>query len=339
MSMPTRLAWALVFAAAACTPAANPPAAAGGGGASAAGTGGASAPANQGGGGGNTAGSGGTASTSGGASGSGGGAATAGTGGSAGTGGTSPVPPDATGDAAGADTDPSADGNPADPYAGKPFPPGPHKVVVLMGDPNVNDDSRSQMMAILASMKATHGIEAVEMGSNDATATSVAGAALVIAGPNNNYCVKSPDPSLKGLAIPIMVSRDCKTTELGLGHTLNTQNYTEGLPVKMMIPPDNARHPLAAGLSGVVPVMKDKCRLVRADGMGPGAVLIGKPMPDATPVSANSWTIAAYEKGAEMVGGFKAPAKRMIFFWHRPSAVTAEGEKLFRAAVEWMIRP
>jgi hypothetical protein len=40
-----------------------------------------------------------------------------------------------------------------------------------------------------------------------------------------------------------------------------------------------------------------------------------------------------------MVGGFKAPAKRMIFFWHRPSAVTAEGEKLFRAAVEWMIRP
>ena len=40
-----------------------------------------------------------------------------------------------------------------------------------------------------------------------------------------------------------------------------------------------------------------------------------------------------------MVGGFKAPAKRMIFFWHRPSAVTPQGEKLFRAAVEWMMRP
>jgi hypothetical protein len=233
----------------------------------------------------------------------------------------------------------AAGGAGGDPYAGQPFPPGPHKVIVLMGDPNTGDPSRSQMMAILNSMKESHGITAVEMGSNDATATSVAGASLVIAGPNNNYCVKSPDPSLKGLAIPIMVSRDCKTTELGLGHTLNTQNYTENLPVKMMIPPANAKHPLAAGLSGVIPVMKDKCRLVRADGMGPGAVLIGKPMDDATPVSANSWTIASYEKGAEMVGGFKAPAKRMIFFWHRPSAVTAEGEKLFRAAVEWMIRP
>ena len=112
------------------------------------------------------------------------------------------------------------------------------------------------------------------MGSNDATATSVAGASLVIAGPNNNYCVKSPDPSLKGLAIPIMVSRDCKTTEFGLGHTLNTQNYIEAdkVPVKLMIPPADANHPLAAGLSGVIPVMMTKCRLVRADGLGPGAV-------------------------------------------------------------------
>ena len=224
---------------------------------------------------------------------------------------------------------------------GSAVPPGPHKVIVLMGDPNTGDPSRSQMMAILNSMKDSHGITAVEMGSNDATATSVAGASLVIAGPNNNYCVKSPDPSLKGLAIPLMVSRDCKTTELGLGHTLNTQNYTAAadVPVKMIIPPANAKHPLAAGLSGIIPVMKDKNRLVRADGLGPGAILIGKPLDDAIPASPNSWTLAAYEKGAEMVGGFKAPAKRMIFFWHRPSAATAEGEKLFRAAVDWMLRP
>jgi hypothetical protein len=286
--------------------------------------------------------SGGTGGTAtGGKAGSGtGGAATGGSSGGTGgaTGGASGGEPDAavTMDSAGALPEAGATGGAG---GSAPFPPGPHKVIVLMGDPNTGDDSRSQMMAILNSMKESHGIMAVEMGSNDATATSVAGASLVIAGPNNNYCVKSPDPSLKGLAIPIMVSRDCKTTELGLGHTLNTQNYITDLPVKMMIPPANANHPLAAGLSGVIPVMKDKCRLVRADGMGPGAILIGKPMADATPVSANSWTLAAYEKGAEMVGGFKAPAKRMIFFWHRPSAVTAEGEKLFRAAVEWMIRP
>jgi hypothetical protein len=40
-----------------------------------------------------------------------------------------------------------------------------------------------------------------------------------------------------------------------------------------------------------------------------------------------------------MVGGFRAPAKRIGFFWHRPSAVTPEGKKLFQAAVDWALRP
>ena len=40
-----------------------------------------------------------------------------------------------------------------------------------------------------------------------------------------------------------------------------------------------------------------------------------------------------------MGGGVKAPAKRVGFFWHRPAGPTAEGRKLFIAAMEWAIRP
>ena len=53
---------------------------------------------------------------------------------------------------------------------------------------------------------------------------------------------------------------------------------------------------------------------------------------------ANTWNIFAYEKGGMMPGG-KAPAKRVGFFWHRPSGGTAEGKKLFQAAVGWLIAP
>jgi hypothetical protein len=40
-----------------------------------------------------------------------------------------------------------------------------------------------------------------------------------------------------------------------------------------------------------------------------------------------------------MGGGFMAPAKRVGFFWHRPAGPTAEGKKLFIAAVEWALKP
>jgi hypothetical protein len=40
-----------------------------------------------------------------------------------------------------------------------------------------------------------------------------------------------------------------------------------------------------------------------------------------------------------MAGQFKAPAKRVGFFWHRASDVTPERRKLFAAAVDWALRP
>ncbi len=236
-----------------------------------------------------------------------------------------------------ADTGSDASGPLSDAGSDAPFPPGPHTVVLLVGDIHLTDPSRLQLIEILNSMKDSHGIVVEVMDSRVATASVLMDKALVIAGPNNNYCSDTPDPSLKSLPVPIIVSRDCKTTAFGLGTMMNTQEYITDLPVKITIV--NGNHPLAAGLLGEVPVLQTRCRLVRGGNLGPDAIKIAKPPTDAIPVDPDSWAIFAYDKGGRMVDGFKAPAKRMGFFWHRPSAVTPEGKKLFQAAVEWAIRP
>jgi hypothetical protein len=96
-------------------------------------------------------------------------------------------------------------------------------------------------------------------------------------------------------------------------------------------------HPLAAGLAmGTITVLTttNAQRIIRFSNLGPGAIKIA-----TGPADANTYSIVGYEKGAEMAGGFKAPAKRVGFFWHRPAAVTPDGEKLFKAAVDWLLRP
>jgi hypothetical protein len=291
-------------------------------------------PSSGGGAGGAVQGSGGSASGGSGGGGAGGGSG-GGSGGSVATGGaggkadaSSPDPMDAAADAQA----PAGDGGGLG-----PLPPGAHKVVLLVGDIHVTDQSRLQLIQILESMKDSHGVVVQVMDSRVAKASVLMDASLVIAGPNNNYCSDNPDPSLKTMPIPLMVSRDCKTTQLGLGTMMNTQEYITDLPVKINI--IKSDHPLAAGLSGIVPVEVTRCRLVRGRDLGPDAIKIAKSPADATPVFPESWPIFAYDKGGMMVGGFRAPAKRMGFFWHRPSAVTPEGRKLFVAAVDWLLRP
>ena len=278
--------------------------------------------------GGSAAGSGGTGGITGGAIGGGGGSGGSAAGGSTGEADAGVLPD------GGGQSDPDASGAGG---TGGPFPAGMHKVYLLVGDIHVTDPSRLQQIEILNSMKESHGIVVQVMDSRVAKASVLMDASLVIAGPNNNYCSDTPDPSLKTLPIPIMVSRDCKTTALGLGMMMNTQEYITGLPVKITIVKTD--HPLAAGLSGEVPVLETRCRIVRGSGLGPDAIKIAKAPADAVPASADSWPIFAYEKGGTMVGGFKAPAKRMGFFWHRPSAVTPEGKKLYQAAIDWLLRP
>jgi hypothetical protein len=253
------------------------------------------------------------------ASGGSGEAGSSGSGGQSATGGTA-----GTGDAA----VPPADSVSSDP--GGPFPAGPHKVVLITGDvAHPNDPSRVEMIAVLNSMKDSHGVVLEEIAANKVVAAEMMDKALLIAGPNANYFSVEPDPALKSLPVPIMVSKDGKTDGYGIGTTGNTDANLNKITIV------KSDHPLAAGLpAGVVTVLTTPSaqRLVTYSNLGPDAIKI------ATGPNASTWSLIGYEKGGDMGNGNKAPARRVGFYWHRPAGPTADGKKLFQAAVEWCLR-
>lgn len=318
----------------ACTPTSDEPGGASGarsggrggttgtGGSVAAGTGG-GAPA---GGGGAASGSGGSSGGTGGASGGSGGTG-GGVGGAAGGGsGGSGVDAGSATDSVGGETNPGSAG---------PLPPAVRKVVILHdvnAGGSANDPSRKSMVDILNAMKDSHGI-VVELMNSPTKATELMDKALVIVGPNSSmFGNNHPDPGLKTLAVPLMVSKDGNTTEIGIGKVGATDppNFNRINIIK-------SDYPLAAGFPmGNLTVLTtpNRQRIITFSDLGPGAIKIA-----TGPQSMTSYALIAYEKGGDMGGGTMAPAKRVGFFWHRPAGTTPEGTKLFQAAVDWLLRP
>jgi hypothetical protein len=339
-----------------CTPAADPgPGGSGGTG----GTGGSSSTGGRGGSGGTTGGSGGGStggstggsnsaggtggSCSGGSGGSGGssaggsggsgsggsGGSSAGGSGGSGSGGSSGGSGGGSGDGAAAEMPSTGTGG----TGGGPPPGGPSKVVLITGDTaNPNDPSRVQMIAILKEMQGTHNVMMEEVAANAVRAADMMDKHLLIAGPNANYFSVTPDAALKSLPVPIIVSKDGRTGAYGIGTPGNTDPPTDD-SINIIA----TDHPITTGFSmGVIKVMTtaDRQRMVRWTDLGPGAKRL------ATRVNnPNQFTIVAYDKGADLGGGFMAPAKRVGFFWHRPAGPTADGKKLFVAAVAWALKP
>jgi hypothetical protein len=93
-----------------------------------------------------------------------------------------------------------------------------------------------------------------------------------------------------------------------------------------------AADPLAAGLSGDVVVYTTTDRIIYSTPAATAkkiASMVGAP---------TQLTIFAYDAGAAMVGGVKAPAKRLGFFIHRDTDLNANGKKLFSAAIDWSLQ-
>ena len=206
---------------------------------------------------------------------------------------------------------------------------GEKHVVVLIGATSNPKDATNSIMAILGAMKESDGIVAEKGVDATTTAATLAGKALVIIGPNSEAYMGKVSPTLKDAAIPVLISKDhlgpLMATATGFDdHTANDQHAITIV---------NAMHPLAAGLpAGDANVYVPGNRVIYGVQLGPDAIKIAtvKGHPD-------QFSIFAYEKGATMLGGFKAPARRIQFFWHRPPDVTEDGKKLFRAAVRWAL--
>src|SRR6185295_7738532 len=115
-------------------------------------------------------------------------------------------------------------------------------------------------------------------------------AALIIIGPNASmFDPNHPAPDLKTVAVPLMVSKDGNTDEVGLGTVQNTDAHFQTINI---IKTD---HPLAAGLPmGVVKVVTttNAQRMIRFGGLGPDAIKIATGPTDNT-----TFSIVGYEKG------------------------------------------
>jgi hypothetical protein len=208
-----------------------------------------------------------------------------------------------------------------------------HKVVILHdGNASNGDPCRKEIVELLDSMKASHHL-VVELRASPTRAEDLKDAALIIIGPNARmFGENHPDPGLRTIAVPVMVSKDGNTSEVGLGKARATDPPTFNQVV--MLP---TAHPLGAGLPpGTVTVLTtpDRQRIIGFSAVGPDAIKIA-----TDPQNPDAYAIVGYDKGADMGNGLRAPAKRVGFFWHRPAATTAEGTRLFKAAVDWLLRP
>jgi hypothetical protein len=176
-----------------------------------------------------------------------------------------------------------------------------------------------------ALMSAGLAVEQLNTSQTPLTPAAAAGKALVIINPNT---VRANVPaSIKDVTVPVMVSKDgpSDTLMMATGESSTDPNETQ---ITVVAPGD----PLAAGFPmGDVTVYPKGNR-----------VIFGTPGPGATTVATvkgqtNEAAIYYYDAGATMAGGFKAPAKRVAFFWHRTSDTTPDGRKLFLAAVTWAL--
>lgn len=214
-----------------------------------------------------------------------------------------------------------------------PLPPG-MKVVYVLHDANAgasaNDPSRKSLIDVLNSMRDSHGV-VVKMADSPTPAAMMPDAALIIVGPNAKMFEDRPAPDLKTTTVPVIISKDGNTTEIGMGTVMNTAAMYDTIKIV------KNDHPLAAGFPlGNVKVNTTTAaqRLIRFSNLGPDAIKIA-----VSPVDDTTFSIVAYEKGGMMANGFRAPAKRVGLFWHRPAAVTPDGAKLVKAAVDWALRP
>ena len=136
--------------------------------------------------------------------------------------------------------------------------------------------------------------------------------------------------NLKNVDIPIIVWESYLFDNYRMTGTSANHDYGSQGSVKWAWI-DQPNHPLAAGYSGDIQVYSSN-QTARWGKPNSNAARVAK-----IPGSTNRYMVFGYDTGAEMIGGFHAPAKRIGFFGdnHSLTALTNKGKDLFKAAAIW----
>jgi hypothetical protein len=128
------------------------------------------------------------------------------------------------------------------------------------------------------------------------------------------------------IATPVVSAEGNWVDESGLG------NFGPKVGGQTTIDIIEPTHPIAAGLMGKVMVYPEPHGHHFGTSPAPGVTLVATQ--DGNP---QNCALMAAEKGAELTGGRKAPARRVHWFWESEpgAALTDDGWKIFDASVKW----
>jgi hypothetical protein len=177
----------------------------------------------------------------------------------------------------------------------------------------------------LSGLLTAKGLKVVMVRDAMSSAADATGKALVVISSSVDRALVTG--KYKDVAVPAIVIKDGCFMPMGMG-----SDGVSGVGLnKITILPAAASDPLAAGLTGDVVVYTTTDRII-----------FSMPGPDAKKIASmtgapGQLTIFAYDAGANLVGGAKAPAKRLGFFIHRDTDLNANGKKLFNAAIDWAL--
>lgn len=161
-------------------------------------------------------------------------------------------------------------------------------------------------------------------------AADAAGKRLVVV--SSTVSSTAVNAKLKTVSVPVLTweSSIYDTPDLGLTGPSTPAYYGTTASLTSIAIVDSA-HPLAAGLSGTV-VVTSPARPLSYGAPSAAAAKVATVVGNAAQA-----VIFGYEKGALLPAGFAAPARRIGFFMGDISAInlTADGWKLFEAAVQW----
>ena len=213
-----------------------------------------------------------------------------------------------------------------------PADTGPRKAVLVVGDPGAPLLGDVRLKAMLEARGFV-----VSYADDGASSGSAGSAALVVL--SSSSAAATLAARYKDLAVPVLVMESHVFDDMKMTGPTKATDYDEEDDTRITILTGQDSHQLAAYYSGTVTVTSG----------GPAGccgINWGKPASSATSIASYGGTqsssrvsIFAYDAGAVMIDGFRAPARRLGFF----SAETAvqqlnvDGLKLLNAALAWLV--
>lgn len=175
----------------------------------------------------------------------------------------------------------------------------------------------------------TNGFQVQVINQTTATAASATGKNLVLISSSIDASIIAG--MFKNVSVPVMTWDAFIYDDLAMTGTSSGTHFGSQTITTNQINITNPTHPLAAGLSGTVPVFTSGT-----------TIMWGRPVLQsyATTVMTTASTkalIFGYNAGDAMHGGFIAPARRVGFFLHNNNAnlLNTNGWALFDAAICW----